>query len=403
MTMTRSQPRTASEIVTDGSLGLFTVISIVLLLWGALWLRDNYHVHQPRFINVYFHDTAQLSDSANVFIDGVRVGDVEKLQWASEHRVLVQLKITNHLVKLAVGSRFCILNNGIVGAKYVEIIVPERQPETPVLQEMANNAVVEGEDPVRPELALNNLVVGLSRIDTDKLGRNFDSDRARLCRAADQLAALADKSMPLVDGALPLEHDLHSLTTETTKATHHLNSFLDHPQISQDLKDTVQMAKSTAETVKSTMHELNTTLKDKDLRGDLIAALNALHHSTEELEHTVAVVQNISGDQQLRTDIKDILARANDGLNKVDKLFKGPGYGSDLKQTITSTREAVGHIDLAARQLNQILEKRSPLMHLLVGRPGLIKDNKNQLKDAVETRDPKQTKDEVKAKEGKGK
>jgi ABC-type transporter Mla subunit MlaD len=374
MTMTRTQPRTASEIVTDGSLGVFTVIALILLLWGALWLRDNSHLHPPRYISVYFRDTAQLSDSANVFIDGVRVGDVDKLQWQSEHRVLVQLKITNHLVKLPVGSRFCILNNGIVGAKYVEIVAPDHKPNDPEPQEMANNAIVEGEDPVRPELALNNLVVGLSRIDTDKLAKNFDSDRFRLCRAADQLAALADKSMPLVDAAMPLAHDLHALTNETTVATHHLNTFLDHPKFSQDVKDTVQMAKSTVETIKSTMDELNVTLNDKDLRGDLITALKSLHQATENLERTVGQVQQITGDQQLRTDVKEILARANEGLTKVDKLFKEPGYGTDLKQTLSSTRDAVDHIDLAARQLNQILDKRSPIIHLLVGRPGLIKE-----------------------------
>jgi ABC-type transporter Mla subunit MlaD len=376
MTMTRTQQQSSAEIISDGSLGLFTVISIVLLLWGALWLRDNYHMHAPRFINVYFHDIAQLSDSANVFMDGVRVGTVEKLHWQGDHRVMVQLRITNYRVRLPVGSHFDILNNGIVGAKYVEIIVPDHKPQDPELPELASNCTVEGEDPVRPELALNNLVVGLSRIDTVQLGKNFDSDRARLCRAADQLAMLADKSMPVVEGALPLEHDLHQLTTETTKVTQHLNHFIDNPKLSSDLKDTVQMAKDTVETVKATMHELDTTLKDKDLRADIIAALNALHHSTQELERTVKVVQSITGDQKMRDDVKGILDRANIGLTKVDKLFKSPGYGSDLKETLTSTREAIGHIDLAARQLNQILDKRAPLMHLMLGRPGLIKEIK---------------------------
>ena len=71
--------------------------------------------------------------------------------------------------------------------------------------------------------------------------------------------------------------------------------------------------------------------------------------------------------------MKELLNRANDGLAKVDKMFSSPTYGKDLRETLSSTRAAVGHIDLAARQLNQILDKRSPLIHLLVGRPGLVK------------------------------
>ena len=163
MTMTTEQNQHTADILNDGSLGVFTVVSIVLLLFGALWMRDNFHMHDPRYINVYFHDIAQLSDSANVFIDGVRVGTVDELHWQSEHRVVVKLKITNHKVKLPVGSRFDILNNGIVGAKYVEIIIPDTKPGEPDPPELTSNSTVDGEDPVRPELALNNLVVGLSR------------------------------------------------------------------------------------------------------------------------------------------------------------------------------------------------------------------------------------------------
>jgi ABC-type transporter Mla subunit MlaD len=389
--MNTTQKQTTADLIADGSLGVFTVTAIVLLVLGALWLRDNIHMHQPRYINVYFHDIAQLSDSANVFIDGVRVGTVDELHWKSEHRVLVKLRITNHHVKLPVGSRFDILNNGIVGAKYVEIMVPEHKAGEPDTPELASDCTVEGEDPVRPELALNNLVVGLSRIDTEKLGRNFDADRARICRAADQLALLANKSMPLVDGALPLEHDLHQLEHETTKVAHRLNTFMDNPNMSTDMKQAMHDTKETVASVKDTMHELNLTLKDKDLRGDLVAALNALHSSTQELERTVTIVQKITADKSLRDDVKDILRRADESLTKVDQMFKSPTYGTDLKQTLTTTRAAIGHIDLAARQLNQILDQRSPLMHLLIGRPGYIKDDK-QTKPARHSKESKESK-----------
>ncbi len=378
--MTTEQNQQTADILADGSLGVFTVVAMVLLFLGALWLRDNFHTHQPRYINVYFHDTAQLSDSANVFVDGVRVGAVDELHWQSEHRVVVKLKITNHKVKLPVGSHFDILNNGIVGAKYVEIIVPEHNPGDADLPELASGCSVDGEDPVRPELALNNLVVGLSRIDTQKLGHNFDADRARICRAADQLALLANKSMPLVDGALPLEHDLHNLEYETTKVSHRLNHFFgDNPQISGDLKVAMKDTKETVASVKDTMHEAKSGHAPKRQRFALLiwsppsTLCTAQPKSWSALS---AIVQKITADKSLRDDVKDILSRADATLTKVDEMFKSPTYGTDLKQTLITTKEAISHIDLAARQLNQILEKRSPLMHLLVGRPGLVKDDK---------------------------
>jgi len=376
MTMTETRRQSISDAIADGSLGVFTVVAIVFLVWGALWLRDNTHMHPPRFINVFFHDTAQLSDGANVFLDGVRVGAIDEIHWRGEHRVLVRLRITNHKIKMPVGSRFDILNNGIVGAKYVEIIVPDRKPGDPEAQELVSESTVEGEDPVRPELALNNLVVGLSRIDTEQLGRNFDADRARICRAADQLAMLANKTMPVIDQALPLEGDLHQLSKESTKIAKRANHFLDNPHFSNDLRETVQTAKETVETVKSTVDSLETTLKDKNLRGDLVGSLQALHESTQELERTVNVVQKITSDTTLRSDAKDILKEANQSLNKVKDILNNPTYGNDIKNTLSSTRDAVDHIDLAAKQLNQILDKRSPLIHLLIGRPGLIREVK---------------------------
>ncbi|MBU6454073.1 MAG: MCE family protein [Cyanobacteria bacterium REEB67] len=390
MTEESREEKKESNLIADGSLGVFSTVALVMLVMGGLWLRDNYHMHQPRFINVYFHDIAQLGESANVFEDGVRIGAVDHLSWIGEHRVLARLKITKHKVKMPQGSRFTILNNGIVGAKYVEIIVPERKPGEAELPELANESKVEGEDPVRPELALNNLVLGLSRIDMNKLADNFDADRIRLVRAADQLAMLATKTMPVVDAALPMEKDLKILTREATATSRHLNKILDNPHFSDDLKETMRTAKETAETIKTTMHELDVTLSDKDLRKDLISALETLHKTTGQLEETVEQVQKITADQDLRKDLKDILSRANETMRNVDSMFKSPTYGGDLKNTLTTTRDAINHLDTAAKQINQILGQRAPLLHMVFGRPGYIKS----LKGTVKIKDKDKNKDQ---------
>jgi hypothetical protein len=47
--------------------------------------------------------------------------------------------------------------------------------------------------------------------------------------------------------------------------------------------------------------------------------------------------------------------------------------GSDVRSTLHKVNDTITHLDLAAQQMNQILEKRSPLMHLMFGRPGYIK------------------------------
>jgi hypothetical protein len=43
---------------------------------------------------------------------------------------------------------------------------------------------------------------------------------------------------------------------------------------------------------------------------------------------------------------------------------------------MASVKKAANHVDTVAKQLNQVLNKRSPLFHLMFGSPGKIKETK---------------------------
>jgi len=378
-----------APMISDGSLGIFTVVALVLLLWGYLWFKGTGALVHAQTINVIFHEVAQLNDNAAVYVDGIRVGMIDKMDWEDDHKVLVRVRITNKKVHVPQGAEFMILTNGIVGAKYIEIKIPRIPYRNAGLPDLPDNAVVRGEDPGRPELAINKLVIALSQIDPVLLVKHFNEDRKRLVRAADQLSILADKTYPVIDNALPLERDMTSIAHDLKTTTRKINKILDDPHFSNDLKETVTKLKETAETIKDTVRDINNTLTDKPLRRDLLSALDNLRLATENVQHSVASVEKMTGDQKLRDDIKDILAQARKTLDKVDSMFSKPGYGSDLKQTLSSTREAIGHLDMVSQQLNQILDKRAPLLHLMFGRPG-------QLKELVQPQEKDKTKAEKK-------
>ena len=120
-------------------------------------------------------------------------------------------------------------------------------------------------------------------------------------------------------------------------------------------------------------NEKHIFLKDKTLREDLLTALKNLNNATEHVQNSVTAVEKMSKDLKLRTDVKEMLVQARKTLDKVDSLLSRPGFGSDIKETLATTREAIGHLDTVARQLNQILDKRAPIMHLMFGRPGQLK------------------------------
>jgi ABC-type transporter Mla subunit MlaD len=357
---------------SDGSLGIFTVVSIILLLWGFCWLK-NYSVwRRPQMITVAFSDVAGLNNNADVCLDGIRLGAVDQMQWQGTHRVLVKLRVNDAHIVVPTGARFEILPNGIVGAKYVQISMPLLQPGSLAPPPLNENIVVQGEDPVRIEVAMNKVAAALEKIDMDKVGRNYTADRNRLMHVVDRLAILADKSIPLVDRALPLETDLDGLTKDMSRTSRKISKLVDNPHISSNVKEIAAQAHETVQLLKETMHELNQTLGDKPLRKDILQSFQQLNQSTANISRSLESLQNVVSDTQLRGDLLKILHQTHSILDQVDQITSKPMSG-DVKGTIHETHEAASHLNLAAEQINQILSKRHPLFHLMFGRPGYIK------------------------------
>lgn len=368
-----SPPRRKYEVTdtyANGSLGAFTTIALLILFWGLCWLKGHIAWRQPQHINVVFHEVAGLNDNAGVFVDGVRVGFVDGIEWKNRRRVVVRTRITTQGITIPQGSKFSILANGVVGAKYVEISMPEPDPNVPS-KKIAENAEVMGEDPVRPELAVNNLAIGLSKIDMDKLERNLEADRARLARAADQLSLLSIKAIPALEHAIPLEKEVTLLSKDARVVSSKVARLMDNPQLTSDLKETAEKARETMMNVHSVVRELRLTLDDKSVRTDIVTAISKLNAASEHMEKSVAMIQSVVGDKPLRDDLKRILQETRTTVNRVSEVLKDPA--SDMQGMLKQTRDAVEHVDLAARQMNQILDKRHPLLHMLIGRPGRVK------------------------------
>lgn len=373
--MNQNSPNEAEQspsVGADVSLGIFTVVAIILLLWGYCWLKNYQSLRPPQRINVIFKEIAGLNENASVYVDGMRVGMVDRLEWQGEHKVLVRLRINSAILKIPFGSKFEILTNGIVGAKYVQIDLPQTEPGEAHPPILVDEAVVYGEDPVRPEIAVNKLALTLSNIDMKQVGEDFKQDRRRLVRAADQLALLADKSMPVIDRALPLENELTGLTKDLRKTTKRMAKLFDDPAFSADWKEAIVQARGATENILTAIRELNTTLGDGPFRQDLLQSLQQLNQSTANIAQSLDSLQQVTSDKDFRQDLKQILQQTRDALNTVNEITDKP-MSADVRSTLRKTNDAIIHLDLAAQQMNQILDKRSPLLHLMIGRPGRIK------------------------------
>ncbi|MBP7861567.1 MCE family protein [bacterium] len=359
------------KLLENAVIGMFVSVAIIILVWSFCWWRNLEPWNKQQIINVDFPEVAGLSQNASVLIDGTRIGRVDKVEWEGNNRVLVQLRISSPRLKVRTDAKFMILTDGIVGSKYVEIVIPDNSAED--LPILADGALVKGEMPARPELAIQKLSIGLSHLDPEQMVQNYREDRKRVIRAADQLALLADKAIPVIDHALPIEHELLPLTKDLNKLTNRLARLLDNPRISQDLKDTVKQAQNTITSAKQLITQIDSMVHDKDIKEELRNTLNKLEKSTDTMFVTVSKVEKITDNKELREDVKEILTKTRTTLDKADTLLNKPILNSNMKATITNAQEAVENINTATKQLTTILDKRFPLIHMMIGRPGRIK------------------------------
>lgn len=361
------------SLSSEGSLGIFTTVALILLLWGFCWLKSYTPFSSQQHINVMFKQVSGLHSGAFVFVDGVKAGVVENVDWKDNNQVLVRLSITHPHMIIPQGAQFNILANGIIGARYMDIIMPNIDKS--VQEPIDESTIVMGGDVLRPEIILDKIGHDLDKIDIDSIQENISEDGKVLRKAANQFSALANKTMPVMDRALPLEYSLIAVSTELRKTTHKLDNFIDNPKLSPELRQTIKEARQTAQMAQSAIHELNNTLTDKSVRQDLFDTMHQLNEATLQLERSMETLHSVSKDTELRSDVKQILFDARKSLEKLDHILNNPDSGADIKSTLKNTRATLEDVDLAARQLQQILDKRQPLIHMFLGRPGHIKAN----------------------------
>ncbi|HEY9774519.1 MAG TPA: MlaD family protein [Planktothrix sp.] len=380
--------------------GFFILVGVLFLVFGWTWLHSFSLFHPPQKFIVKFHDVAGLNNNAPVNVNGVRVGTVENLTLVKKGEVHVALKIDTEKTQIPEGSVFTIQTLGLVGAKYVEINFPEpkNDQEPPAI---ASGAIENGQDPVRVELVANRIATNLSHIDFAGVEGSMSKNLERVAAAADSVQDAAErfggvaadakgaaqnankffargtKSFDNVDAlannAKTTASHITAFTDDWRQTSHKVNKILDNPQLSGDLKETVQEVRQTAETVKATIDKVSSTLQNDKMRGDLITALSNLNKSTDNVYKSLGIVNKMAGDTALRADLKHIVDNANTAMDKVNGVVSEPTFGPDLKHAVDNVNIAAKDMDMVAKQMNHVLNEKRPLWKLMFGRPGYVK------------------------------
>lgn len=413
--------------------GFFALGAIMLLLYGLAWLKSFSLFDPPQVFWVRFHDLAGLSNNATVNVQGVRVGTVSQISFklpeglkeppdasaaeAKLPKVYAQMKVTG-LKELPIpqNAEITIQTLGLVGAKYIEITLPPvGSAESPP---MNKDVLVEGKDPVRVELVVNNIATKLNGIASslspeeaaaavkhlsqaaEKLDKNLDSMpgvTASLRKASDNVGVMASKFGKTADKAERVADNANSFLTEgktsfqsVTQLAHGVSTtnskvskILDNPALTKDLRETVELAHKTATSVQAAIADLNSSVKDKELRSDLLTMLGKIQNSSEQIRQSMQVVNKLADDQGLRSDVKDMMNNAKEAMTKANTMLTDPAFKADLTQTMTKVRTAATDVDVAAKQLHYILGKRAPLFQMMFMKPSAESKTRETLQDGT--------------------
>jgi ABC-type transporter Mla subunit MlaD len=410
--------------------GLFALGAVQLVIFGTSWLHGFSFMHPPQRFIVQFHDVAGLNNNAPVNINGVRVGVVEKIELSKAGRVdkllpnadrnkdpglvFVHLKISTEETTIPIGSAITIQTQGMVGAKYIEITLPELPPGQAQPADITPDAVIVGQDPVRTELIVNKIATKLNEIvnaadkenggpsltealkhtgeavknineAAKKLNKNmdhFEKASTAFTTTANKIGQVADNAKSVTSGASTFFNrgnkamdQVNVLAVDFQGTSKKLNKILDNPTMSSDLKETVRMAKATAESISVTVDKLNGTLKDPGVRGDMITILSKIENSLDKTQVSLKTVDKLSDDKEFRA----VISKFSDSLGKFDEILGSSDLTGDTKSTFARVRTAADDVDLAARQIQNALDKPSYMGKMFFGKSGkLPKINHNE-------------------------
>lgn len=352
------------------------IVGTTVLAGDWWWYREYPLKTKVQHFTVQFHNVNGLTTHAAVLCDGVLIGRIEDITLMEPHKVLVSVSVNDDRLVVPAGTKFFIHTRGLVGAEYLDIVLPDNIAGLPPLN---GKAVQIGADPVRTELIAEQFAQNLQTLDMARLG---DSVR-RVGDAADNVSMLTKRFAPVADKAVVAERRIGDLATDLRSTTSRFNRLLGNPHALNDLKTMAADADEAARYVNEAMSKLQSLTADADTRESLSNALSTVNDSTRRIQASVERIQQMGEDKDLRSDAKQLVGDAREAIDRMDEILKNPTVGNEIGPTLVEARSAFTRIDTVGAQLSRILDKRAPLIHLLVGRPGHIDSRKMAGKNAL--------------------
>ena len=183
--------------------GVFLLSSLAVLVAFVLVL-GNFRFEPGRVFYVDFSSSGGLREGAKVKVAGVSAGKVKDIEFRAPEagsdddvRVRVRVELDEDMARaVTVNSQIFITTEGMLGEKYIEI-TPGSQAEEPI----AENAVMDGEDPVQLQVVTTRIASMVEEVN-NLLGQ-AGGDMAKLLRDTKHIIESAREVAGALSARLP--------------------------------------------------------------------------------------------------------------------------------------------------------------------------------------------------------
>lgn len=286
-------------------LGAFVVGGIVIFLGSVFYLGREGNLFNKTFtISAVFKNVEGLKEGDNVWLSGVKIGMVKRVQIVSEGRVIVNLSLKdkqNEFIKkdatASVGS------DGFVGNKIVII-----RPGT------------------------TDLIIQ----DSDTINALSPADTQELLNIAKEVG-LNTRS---------ITDDLKLISARLNKGEGIIGEFLKDGPISEDVRLTIRALKMSGENLNKVAIQTNKLISEINNGNGLISKLISDTSYALSFESTLQNINKVSANSKKVTeDLQKVTTKMNDGDNALGVLLSDTVFAQKLRGTLDNTKSATFKLD----------------------------------------------------------
>lgn len=268
--------------------GFFVLISLIIFIIGIFVISGDTKFFQKNYVvKTYFNNTAGLLPGAYVRLSGVRIGEVKNISFPekiTKNLIQVNMEVDEEGIKrITPDSKATIRTEGLLGAKYIEIIRGEELP--------------------------------FSKTDDDLTIESFTPP---------ELQEIIGQSDVFLKNVISISENLDKVT----------KVFGDEGNL-ENINETLKSVRSGSEALKRNLESienrkgtLNSLIYDEKFAKDFGSAVSNLNQATSELKGENGLIANLNIASQ---NLKEISEMLRGGEGTLGALLIDPSIHDSLK------------------------------------------------------------------------